>query len=317
MKLTQDRIEDLECPAGRRDMMVFDDEQTGLGVRVTAGGKEGSLAGKSFLAQYRHAGEKRRIRLGACSAISLAAARKATRAIMGDVAKGRDPAGERKEAAQQAKRRAAHEALTLAALIEQWEALRLADKRERYAAEAVRAVRYAFAKHLSAPAADLDRPAVVRVLDNLAKAGKAAMASRTAAYGRACYHWATKRGSLTANPFQDLPLAPVAKRERVLSDAELAAVWKATAGPGSFSAIVRTLMLTGQRREEVTAMTWEEIASDLSTWTVPASRAKNGAAHIVPLSPQAQAILRAVPRDGGTDLVFPGRNGPSQELALA
>ena len=105
-------------------------------------------------------------------------ARKAARAIMGDAAKGRDPAGERKEAVHKRKRKAAHEALTLAALLEQWEALRLADKRERYAAEAVRAVRHAFAKHLSTPAADLDRAAVIRVLDDLTKDGKTAMASR-------------------------------------------------------------------------------------------------------------------------------------------
>ena len=52
------------------------------------------------------------------------------------------------------------------------------------------------------------------------------------------------------------------------------------------------LILTGQRREEVAGMTWDEIAADLSTWTIPASRAKNGVAHLVPLSPQAQAILR-------------------------
>ena len=129
------------------------------------------------------------------------------------------------------------------------------------------------------------------MLDSLTKDGKAAMASRTAAYGRACYQWAIKRGSLASNPFQDLPLAPVAKRERVLTDDELRAIWEATVGPGSFNAIVRMLMLTGQRREEVTGMTWDEIAPDLSTWTIPASRAKNGAAHIVPLSAQAQAIL--------------------------
>ena len=317
MKLTQRRIEDLECPAGRRDKMVFDDEQTGLGVRVTAGADKGSLAKKSFLAQYRHAGQKRRVPLGSCSAISLASARDAVRTILGDVAKGRDPAGERKEAAREAKRKAAHEALTLGALLEQWEALRLADKRERYAAEAVRAVRVAFEKRLPLPAADLDRAAVVRVLDALAKDGKAAMASRTAAYGRACYQWAIRRGSLETNPFANLPLTPIAKRERVLTDAELAAVWKATDDPAPFNAIVRMLMLTGQRREEVTAMTWEEIASDLSTWTVPASRAKNGAAHIVPLSPQAQAILRAAPRVRGTDLVFPGRNGPFNGFSKA
>jgi hypothetical protein len=67
MKLTQRRIDDLTCPGARRDALVFDDEQRGLGVRVTAGG------GKSYVAQYTFAGSKRRVPLGSCSAISLAA----------------------------------------------------------------------------------------------------------------------------------------------------------------------------------------------------------------------------------------------------
>jgi integrase len=194
-------------------------------------------------------------------------------------------------------------------VLEQWEKLHLAEKRDRYAAEAVRALRHAFAKHLDMPAADLDRQAVVRVLDRLAKEGKPAMASRTAAYGRACYHWAVKRGSTASNPFQDLPLARIAKRERVLTDDELRAVWGATARPGPFNAIVRTLLLTGQRREEVAGMAWGEVAPDLSLWTIPASRAKTGAAHIVPLSTQAQVILGVVSRRGESDLVFPGLRG--------
>src|SRR5271166_704362 len=113
------------------------DEQRGLGVRVTAGG------GKSFLVQYRHAGEKRRMPLGSCAAVSLAKARLAARQIVGA---GKDPAGERKAAALEAKR----EALTLAALIEQWEALHLAGKRPNYSAAAVSALRRSFAKHLNA-----------------------------------------------------------------------------------------------------------------------------------------------------------------------
>jgi integrase len=93
------------------------------------------------------------------------------------------------------------------------------------------------------------------------------------------------------------------------------AIWEATCSAGSFNAIVRMLMLTGQRREEVTAMTRDEIAPDLSTWTIPANRAKNGIAHIVPLSEQAQAILRAAPRieretAEEQELVFPGQRGP-------
>ena len=66
MKLTQRRIETLECPAGAKDALVFDDKQRGLGVRVTTGG------GESYVAQYTFAGSKRRVPLGSCSAISLA-----------------------------------------------------------------------------------------------------------------------------------------------------------------------------------------------------------------------------------------------------
>jgi integrase len=314
MKLTQGRIAALECPAGKKDMLVFDSgkgSQRGLGVRVTAGGS------KSYLVQYRHGGQKRRVPLGSCSAISLAKARESAQKIMGEKADGRDPARERKERALEAKRKVAHEALTLAPLIEQWAALHLVEKRARYAAEAVRALCYAFAKHLDTPAANLDRAAVVRVLDKLAKDGHSAMASRTAAYGRACYQWAVKRGSLTVNPFANLPVATVAKRERVLTDDELRAIWQASAGPGPFSAIARMLILTGQRREEVASIAWDEVSPDLSTWTVPADRAKNGAAHIVPLSPLAQAILRAAPRLKETNLAFPGLRGPFNGFSKA
>jgi hypothetical protein len=159
-------------------MLVFDDEQRGLGVRVTAGG------GKSFLAQYTFHGQKRRIPLGSCAAVSLAKARDAARAIMGDVAKGLEPAAERKKAADEARKQAAHQALTLGALLEDWRSLYLASKRPRYAAEAVRALRIAFGRYLHLPAADLHRPAVVRILDAMARRGNAAMASRTAAYGK-------------------------------------------------------------------------------------------------------------------------------------
>ena len=304
MKLTQRRIEILQCPAGKKDILVFDDEQTGLGVRVTAGG------GKSYLAQYRHVGEKRRLPLGSCSAISLADARNAARAIMGDVAKGLDPASDRK-------RKAAHDSLTLEALVGRWETLNLAGKRERYAREAVRALRYAFASHLKTPAAELSRAAVVRVIDRMANDGKAAMASRTAAYGRACYQWALKRGSLSTNPFHTLPLTAVTKRDRVLTDDELMAIWRGTERPGSFNAIVRMLILTGQRRAEVAGMTRGDVAADLSAWTIPSAVAKNGVAHLVPLSNQAQAILHAAPNAEGGGLVFPGLRGPFNGFSKA
>ena len=129
--------------------------------------------------------------------------------------------------------------------------------------------------------------------------------------------------TLVENPFAGIKLAAVASRERVLSDEELVAIWVATKDPSAYNAIVRMLMLTGQRREEVTAITWDEIAPDVSTWTIPASRAKNGVAHIVPLSRQAQATLGPAPRiqrDAAADepeLVFPGLRGPFKGFSKA
>jgi integrase len=283
-------------------MLVFDDEQRGLGVRVTASG------GKTYLAQYNWHGQKRRIPLGNCNAVSLAKARDAVRLIMGDVAKGVDPAAVRKKAAAEARRNAAHEALTLAALLSDWQALHLAGKRPSYAAETVRALRNAFSRYLDLPAAELDRATAVKTLDAMARKGSVAMAARTAAYGKAAYGWGVKRGALSVNPFSNLPVTPIVKRERVLSDDELAAIWGATASTGPFNGIVRLLILTGQRREEVAGMTWAELSGDFSAWTIPASRAKNGATHIVPLASPAQDLLRSVPRFG--ELVFPGLRGP-------
>ena len=53
------------------------------------------------------------------------------------------------------------------------------------------------------------------------------------------------------------------------------------------------LMLTGQRREEVAGMTWAELSEDLTTWTIPGTRTKNGMPHIVPLSQPACELLRS------------------------
>jgi integrase len=319
MKFTQRRIQDLECPAGKKDVLVFDDEQRGLGVRVSKGAKRGSMVGKSFIAQYRLAGRKPRLPVGACSAISLAAAREAVQSILGDVAKGRDPAAERKEAARKAKEKAEQEALTLGVLIDKWEERHLVGRRPGYAAEATRALRFSFARHLKLPAAALNAKVVKGILNGIADDGKKATARLTGAYGRACYGWAIGKDMLLENPFGGIKLEAVASRDRVLTDEELVGIWEATKGPGAYNSIVRMLILTGQRREEVAGMTWDELAPDLSTWTIPGSRTKNGTAHIVPLSPLAQSIIKAAVRlskddadeeaDDKPEFVFRGRAG--------
>jgi integrase len=302
MKLTERKIEKLTIERGSKDRLVFDDEQRGLAVRVTASG------GRTYLCQYTLHGHKWRVPLGACSAVALSKAREAAAAVMGDVAKGRNPAADRKDAAAAERARRTRNRLTLRVLIDDWNRIHLGGKRPSYAAEAVRALHSAFADHLDDAAEDLDRAAVVHALDALTRRrrgkdgdgpGKpkgAAMTGRTAAYGRAAFAWAVKRGAVRANPFAALPIdKSIAKRERVLSDQELAEVWRA-AGDATvpYGTIVRLLILTGQRRGEVAGMAWNEISEDLATWTLPGERTKNGEAHMVPLSAPARDLLKAL-----------------------
>jgi integrase len=302
MKLTARKIETLAIENGSKDRLVFDDTQRGLAVRVTESG------GKTYLAQYSLHGHKWRVPLGSCSALSLADARAAAAAVMGDVAKGLNPASVRKEAAKAERAKRARNRLTLQVLIEDWNRLHLAGRRASYAAEAVRALHHAFVDALDDAAEDLNRAAVVRTLDALTRRHKrkdgdwvdkrmgAAMAGRTAAYGRAAFAWAVKRGMVSANPFAELPIGKsITKRERVLSDAEVAEIWKATGKAAApYGTIVRLLILTGQRRGEVAGMAWGELSEDLLTWTMPGERTKNGTTHMVPLSEPARDLIRAL-----------------------
>ncbi len=82
----------------------------------------------------------------------------------------------------------------------------------------------------------------------------------------------------------------------MLSANEIRAFWKVIERLGwPFDPIYRLLLLTGQRREEVAGMRWEELDLDRAIWTIPAERAKNKLAHTVDLSPQVVAILDNLP----------------------
>jgi hypothetical protein len=139
MKLTERKIEAEAAKPGQKDRLIFDDAQRGLAVRVTA------TRSRAYLCQYSLHGQKWRVPLGACSALSLSGAREAAAAIMGDVAKGRNPAAERKEAAAAEREKRARDRLTLRMLIDDWNRLHLTGRRPSYAAEAVRALHVAFA----------------------------------------------------------------------------------------------------------------------------------------------------------------------------
>lgn len=322
--LTPLQINRIKPPtSGRNDYP--DGATPGLCLRVSADGS------KVWTLRMRDAaGSLRRFTLGHLTdAQGLKWARDEAHALRQKVRReGHDPHKERRDAMAAKAAEEARARLTLETLVDDWQRIQLATRSDRYKDEARRALKHAFASQWERPAEDLDRAAVVRALDSLARPAKApkrkrgisgdgaAIADRTAAYGRACFTWAAKRGSVASNPFAALPLPPApAARDRVLTDAELAAIWKATeAGTTAapFGALVRMLILTGQRREEVAAMEWGEVADDLSAWTIPAGRTKNSRPHILPLPEMVRTILRAaLPKDDGPreGLVFPGRVG--------
>jgi integrase len=263
---------------------------------------------RTFIAQWTDPVTRRKVRepLGVWGNLTIDQAREAARVRLGAVAKGIDPKTERLRRRAEAERERAETALTFEALVEEWRALHLARRRPRYATEAERAIRRGLSGLLKRPAARISRADAVDALDQIVKAGKPITAGRTMAYARACFAWGKRRGKVPENPFAELPISPGAtERERVLSDAEVAEVWAAADTLGyPFGPFYKLLILTLQRREEVAGMRWSELSEDLTRWTLPGSRMKNGTPHTVHLSEAARSVLRSIPRIEGSDFVF-------------
>jgi integrase len=122
--------------------------------------------------------------------------------------------------------------------------------------------------------------------------------ARTALSG--LFAWAAGEGLMgnaPANPtlLTNVPDAPP-PRERVLRDAELAAIWHALE-EDDFGRIMKLLILLGSRRAEVGGMRWLELDLKAGTWSLPGSRAKNGRSMLVLLpAPVLEIIHKVTPR---------------------
>ena len=299
---TDRTLKALRLKPGQKDRLFFDTGCPGLGVRVTAAGS------RVFIVQWsdRATRRKRREPIGVWGAITIEQARTAARAHLGEIARGLDPTAERRRQRVRDEAERAETALSLNALISSWSQLHLSKRRARYAKETVRALRLAFAEHLERPAGKITRAEVIAVLDRLASHRKGTMARLVASYGRSCFAWAVSRELVTTNPFFNAPLAADrSERDRVLTDEELIDVQLAAeALPYPWREFYLLALYTLQRREEVAGARWSEFSPDLTLWTVPASRMKNGKPHDAFLSARARELLRAIPRVEGQDLLF-------------
>lgn len=288
MRFTDRSVAALRCPEGKAEIRVADDAVPGFMARLKAGGVP------LFVFQYRYGGGTRRIPLGRFGAITVEEARRKAKALSGAVADGRDPWSERKAAVTQAEADAEEAALTVSALIDDFDRRHLSGKRPSYRRDFLSRTRQHLASIKDRPAARVARKDAVRVVDAARDNAGTTTARRVLQYARTLFGWARERALIEINPFEAVP-APgaVVFRDRVLTGDEIGAVWRAAEGlQHPYGPMTRFLLLTLARRDEVAGMTRGEVAADLSTWTLPPERAKNGKAHVVHLSEPARAILR-------------------------
>ena len=118
------------------------------------------------------------------------------------------------------------------------------------------------------------------------------------------FSWLVQRRQVEKNPCAGVHRPEVSRaRDRVLTDAEIVKFWSAVdAERKEFSGLLKLLLLTGCRLNEVAGMRRAELSDDGATWSIPGERTKNKRPHIVPLAPLAREILATMAGDG--ELVF-------------
>jgi integrase len=296
LKLTATTIRALELPPGMQDKTYFDDDLAGFGVRLREGGS------KTFVIQYKVGAKHRRMPLGSVTAIDLSKARSTAKDLLAAVRLGQDPAGEKL-----AQRHKGEE--TFGAFLPRYLARQRARLKPRSMLEIDRFLAvYAKAWH-GRQVQTIDRRAVAIRLGDIGEKHGPGAANRFRAAVSTYFNWLAREGILESNVVSFTNKAPEGgSRERVLMDDEIAAIWRA-AGDDQYGAIIRLLILTGCRRDEVGGLCWSEIDLDDATITLPGARTKNRREHIVPLTPSVVEILKAQPRrtmaDGTPrDLVF-------------
>jgi integrase len=154
---------------------------------------------------------------------------------------------------------------------------------------------------------ELDRRTIALRLAEVETASGPTARNRVRASLSTFFNWAVREGLLNANPVTGTARADErGARERVLTQEELAGLWSVlpAEGNGQFADIVRLLLLTGQRREEIGSLRWSEVDPDRGLIILPSERTKNRRQHEVPLSRQALAILERQPNRKGREHIF-------------
>lgn len=281
-KITKRTVDALQ--AGARDLFLWDDEVSGFGVKVTPAGR------RVYVLQYRLGGRGssvKRFTIGQHGVYTPDQARTEARRLAALVTQGVDPSGAKQERNRQAVD------LAFPKYAERFLSLYVRDNWKASYASAESILRLHVTPLLKSKSLPTIRRAdLVAVLDGIPQS-QPALRKLVFAVMRRLFKWAVSRGDIALSPVDGMEAPTGApSRDRVLTDDELRLAWQASEGLGyPFGPFYRLLIATAQRREEVAGLAWDELDRAASLWTLPASRAKNGAVHLVHLSPLAMALL--------------------------
>jgi integrase len=281
LKLTKSSIDVLPTPSS--DVIYWDAACPGFGLKVTPKG------GKVFVVLYRTGGAGSKLRkytIGPYGRVTLHQARVAAQKVFAAKLEGRDLAAEKREA----RRRVVADRVE--DLLETFILQHVSQNRSAY--EISRLLRREMGKPWSGRSIhEITKRDVVDVISAIEQRGAPGTANKTLKVIKTFLRWCVGRAVLDRSPAEGVPMpAKVVTRDRVLTDGELAQVILAARQmSGPYGGIVELLALTGQRREEVAAMTWGELDLHRRVWTLPKSRTKNAKEHAVHLSEQSMAVL--------------------------
>ncbi|WP_338057603.1 tyrosine-type recombinase/integrase [Sphingomonas beigongshangi] len=306
-KITKRSVEAVPVPPPGKREHLWDDTLKGFGVMVTDKGA------RSYLVQYRIGGRgapSRRVTIGKHGSPWTAERARARAAELLEQVRRRDDPFDAAQAKVAAEREAKARATASAVVTERLAFSVFASRFvEKYAkvnqARSWRETEGVINRDLvprfgTTPLTEIEDADIVEVIDALAERGpSAALKGYKALRQIFAYAVDKERRHLPAakNPMAGIkPPAKMGKRERTLTDTELRLVWMAAGGLGwPFGPLVRLLILTGQRRDEVGGMSWAEVDVDKRQWLLPGARSKNGLPNLVPLSDQTLTIIGDLP----------------------
>ena len=296
--LTTKAIENLKPSAARRE--IPDGDVRGLYLQIFPSGRA------SWAFRYRFGGRTRKFTIGPSPEISLKDARDLARKAHGTIASGQDPAELKQE------RKATSRIPVDRDLTEKVAAQFLQRHVKGLAPKTMREVTRMLAKDIipvwrGRRLSQITKADIHELLDGIVDRGAPVQANRTHAWLKIMCNFAVQRGLIEVSPMAGIkaPGGQETPRDRILTDGELRALWDAAdALEQPYRGFVQLLILTGQRRGEVSGLTWSELDLETKLWTLPAGRAKNGVEHTIPLSDQAVAIVRSLPRIAGSEFVF-------------